>query len=106
MEVEIPIRGKNMDISTSGSVVTISGNIKSVGDFQSIKSTLDNVVASNSKITLVIEDSISITSSVIGYFNKLILKDGIKIDMKIGNEDLISLLDDLNLTSVFNVRKN
>ena len=95
-----------MDISASGSVVTISGNIKSVGDFQSIKSTLDSVVTSNSQITLIIKDSISITSSVIGYFNKLILKDGIKIDMRIGNEDLISLLDDLNLTSVFNVRKN
>lgn len=95
-----------MEISTSGSTVTIDGNIKSVADFQSIKSTIDSVIANNSQITLVITDSISITSSVIGYFNKLILKDGIKIDMKIGNDDLISLLDDLNLTSVFNVRKN
>lgn len=94
-----------MEISTSGSTVTINGNIKSVGDFQSIKSTIDDVTANNSQITLIISDSISITSSVIGYFNKLILKDGIKIDMKIGNDDLISLLDDLNLTSVFNVRK-
>jgi hypothetical protein len=94
-----------MEISTSGSTITINGNIKSVGDFQSIKSTIDGVTANNSKITLIIADSISITSSVIGYFNKLILKDGIKIDMRIGNDDLISLLDDLNLTSVFNVRK-
>ncbi|WP_373072041.1 hypothetical protein [Sulfurimonas sp.] len=95
-----------MEISTSGSTVTINGNIKSVGDFQTIKSTMDSVTANNSQITLVIADSISITSSVIGYFNKLILKDGIKIDMRIGNDDLISLLDDLNLTSVFNVGKN
>jgi hypothetical protein len=95
-----------MEISASGSTVTISGNIKSVNDFQAIKEKMDSVIASNSELTLIIEDSISITSSVIGYFNKLILKDGIKIKMLIGNDDLISLLDDLNLTSVFDVRKN
>jgi hypothetical protein len=94
-----------MEIQASGSTVTINGNIKSISDFQEIKSTLDKVVAENSSIVLKIEDSISITSSVIGYFNKLILKDNIKIDMQIGNDDLISLLDDLSLSEVFNVRK-
>lgn len=94
-----------MDISTSGSTVTINGNIKSVSDFQTIKSTMDSVTANNSKIDLIIEDSISITSSVIGYLNKLILKDGIKLNTSIGNDDLISLFDDLNLSSVFNVSK-
>lgn len=94
-----------MEISVSDSKVTIDGNIKSVSDFQTIKSTIDKVVETNNQITLVITDSISITSSVIGYFNKLILKDGIKIEMLLGNDDLISLLEDLNLTSVFNVRK-
>jgi len=94
-----------MDISTSGSTVTISGNIKSVSDFQTIKSTMDSVVANNSSVNLIIEDSISITSSVIGYLNKLILKDGIKLNTSVGNDDLISLLDDLNLSSVFNVSK-
>ncbi|MCW8837178.1 MAG: hypothetical protein OQJ77_04690 [Thiovulaceae bacterium] len=94
-----------MDISTSGSEVTITGNIKSVSNFQTIKSTLDGVAANNPSINLIIEDSISITSSVIGYLNKLVLKDGIKLTMSVGNEDLISLLNDLNLSSVFNVRK-
>jgi len=95
-----------MNISTAGSKVTLNGNIKSVSDFQNIKSTLDDVTASNAEITLLIADSISITSSVIGYLNKLILKDGIKINMLVGNDDLISLLNDLNLSNVFNVRKN
>jgi len=94
-----------MKISVSGSKVTIDGNIKSVNDFQTIKSTIDDVVENNDQMTLIISDSISITSSVIGYFNKLILKDGIKIEMLLGNDDLISLLEDLNLTSVFNVKK-
>ena len=94
-----------MNITASGSKVTISGNIKSVSDFQSIKSTLDTVTASNTNVSLIIEDSISVTSSVIGYLNKLILKDGIKMNISIGNDDLIALLDDLNLTTVFNVKK-
>ncbi len=93
-----------MEISTSGNTVTISGNIKSVSDYQSIKSTID-ALAMNDSITINITDSISITSSVIGYFNKLVLKDKKNIDMRIGNEQLMELLQDLNLASIFNARK-
>ncbi len=93
-----------MEISTSGNTVTINGNIKSVSDYQSIKSTID-ALAMNDSITINITDSISITSSVIGYFNKLVLKDKKNIDMRIGNEQLMELLQDLNLASIFNARK-
>jgi len=93
-----------MEISTSGNTVTINGNIKSVSDYQSIKSTID-ALAMNDTITINITDSISITSSVIGYFNKLVLKDKKNIDMRIGNEQLMELLQDLNLASIFNARK-
>lgn len=94
-----------MEISKSSNVVTITGNIKSVSDFQSIKSAIDSVKSSNSAITLDIQDSISITSSVIGYLNKLVLKDSINLNMKVGDKQLMELLDDLNLTSVFNARR-
>ena len=93
-----------MEISTSGNKVTIDGNIKSVSDYQTIKSTLD-ALAMNSNITINITDSISITSSVIGYFNKLVLKDKKNIEMNIGNEQLMELLEDLNLASIFNAKK-
>ncbi len=93
-----------MEISTSGNTVTISGNIKSVSDYQAIKTSLDALVR-NSSIVINIKDSISITSSVIGYFNKLVLKDKINIEMNIGNEQLMELLQDLNLASIFNARK-
>lgn len=95
-----------MNISISSNTVTITGNIKSVGDFQSIKTTVDSIKSSSSKIIIDIKDSISITSSVIGYLNKLILKDKIDISMKIGDKHLMALLDDLNLTSVFKARSN
>jgi len=93
-----------MEISTSGNSVTISGNIKSVSDYQAIKTSLDALIRNNS-IVINIKDSISITSSVIGYFNKLVLKDKINIEMNIGNEQLMELLQDLNLASIFNAKK-
>jgi len=94
-----------MEISTSSNTVTINGNIKSVNNFQIIKHNLDNIISKNQSITVNIVDSLSMTSSVIGYFNKLILGDNINIQMKIGNKQLFELLDDLNLISTFNVRK-
>jgi len=94
-----------MNISSSTNIVTITGNIKSVSDFQSIKSTIDSLKDSTSSITLDIQDSISITSSVIGYLNKLVLKDSVDLNMKIGNEQLMHLLEDLNLIATFQAKK-
>jgi len=94
-----------MQISSSSNVATISGNIKTVSDFQEIKSTIDLMIQQHKSITLKITDSLSITSSVIGYFNKLVLKDKINLSMSIGNEKLIELINDLNLTSTFKARK-
>ena len=94
-----------MQISTSSNIVTINGNIKKVSDFQEIKISIDTVVTQHKSITIHIVDSLSITSSVIGYFNKLVLIDKINIQMKIGNSQLLELLEDLNLKSVFKARK-
>ena len=94
-----------MNISSSANTVTITGNIKSVSDFQDIKSTIDALKNSTSSITLDIQDSISITSSVIGYLNKLVLKDSIDLNMKIANEQLMHLLQDLNLVATFKARR-
>ena len=94
-----------MEISTASNLVKITGNIKSVNDFQQIKNTLDTLKSNSSNITIEIKESISITSSVIGYLNKLVLKDKVSLNLKIGNQQLIELLDDLNLTKVFNIKK-
>jgi len=94
-----------MNIKASSNNVTIDGNIKTVSDFQQIKQVLDGVATTNSSIILNIVDSLSMTSSVIGYLNKLILKDNIKIQMKVGNQQLLELLSDLNLTTTFNAKK-
>jgi len=94
-----------MDISISGSTITITGNIKSVSDYQELKTSIDGVVRSYDSIVIEIKDSISITSSIIGYFNKLVLKDKIKLSMKVGNVQLMELFEDLNLTALFQARK-
>ena len=94
-----------MEINISSNDITITGNIKSVSHFQEIKNSLDRVASQHKSIVVNISDSLSITSSVIGYFNKLILKDNIDLRMNVGNEQLMHLLDDLNLTSVFKARK-
>ena len=94
-----------MELSSSSNSVTINGNIKSINDFQDIKICLDDIKAQHSDITINIIDSLSMTSSVIGYFNKLVLKDGINLTLKIGNAQLMDLLNDLNLSSTFNTKK-
>jgi hypothetical protein len=94
-----------MDISTNSNRIIIEGNIKSIGDFQTIKSSVDSLVAQHKSIVIDIKDSLSLTSAVIGYFNKLILKDKIAMQVNVGDRQLYDLLNDLNLTSVFNLKK-
>ena len=94
-----------MNLSTNSNTITISGNIKSIADFQKIKQSTDAIVKTNKNVRIEIIDSLSITSSVIGYFNKLVLKDEIVIKMEIGNAQLMNLIKDLNLVSTFNASK-
>ncbi|MCW8896033.1 MAG: hypothetical protein OQK48_06890 [Sulfurimonas sp.] len=94
-----------MEILVSSNTITINGNIKSVNDFQEIKQAADSVIIQHKSLILNLTDSLSITSSVIGYLNKLVLKDGIDIHMNIGDEQLLHLIEDLNLTSTFKAKK-
>ena len=94
-----------MEIEVVENRVTIKGNIKSIADQQKIKSVIDGIAGSYRSINLDIVDSMSMTSSVIGYFNKIALKDGIKISMSVGNRQLYALLDELGLVDVFNIVK-
>ncbi len=94
-----------MEISTASNHVKINGNIKSVNDYQTIKTTLDSLITHEKSITIDILDSISITSSVIGYLTKLVQKEGIDLRIKVGNENLMELFDDLNLVSFFHVTR-
>ncbi|MBU1659422.1 hypothetical protein KKG72_10300 [bacterium] len=93
-----------MKISSQNSIINIEGNIKSLADFQDIKNTIDATTEKYKDITININDSISVISSVIGYFNKLVLKDNINIKINVGSKKLSELFDDLNLTTIFKVK--
>ncbi len=94
-----------MEISVASNTITITGNIKSISDFQEIKQAVDGLCIQHKSIIINVLDSLSITSSIIGYLNKLVLKDNIDLHMNIGDEQLLHLLDDLNLVSTFKARK-
>jgi len=94
-----------MEISVSANTVVITGNIKTISDYQQIKETIDNLTQNQKHIIVIIQDSISVTSSVIGYLNKLVLKDNIDLQIKVGDDQLMKLFEDLNLVSLFKVKK-
>jgi hypothetical protein len=95
-----------MKITRDDSLITIEGNIKSVSDYTEIQGHLQSTIANgNDSVTIKIVDSISITSSVIGIFLKVIKKDGVSLTVQVGNKHLYDLLNELNLLAVFNVRQ-
>jgi anti-anti-sigma regulatory factor len=94
-----------VDITVSGSTVTITGNIKTINDYELFKQKLDGMVSNEKKIIIDIIDSISITSSIIGYLTKLVQKDGVDIHIRVRDENLYELLDEINLIELFHVKK-
>lgn len=85
--------------------VVITGNIKSVEDSVQIKNSINNLVASGCKsIQLTINDSLSMTSTMIGYLMKLVHHEKVHLSIKVGDKRLYSLLEELSLLQQFNVR--
>ena len=73
--------------------------------YNEIKNVIDGMKEYDKKIVIEIVDSISITSSVIGYLSKLVNVDGVTIELHAGDDNLYGLLDELGLIQLFNVRK-
>lgn len=95
-----------MTITTSGVTVTTNGNIKSIEDFQAIKRAVEGIIANSKSVHLELIDTISLTSSVIGYLTKIVHKDGIALSITLTDRRLYELLNDLNLVKSFNVQKS
>ncbi len=92
-----------MNVTRKGNEILIDGNIKTISDFQTIKELIDGL--GTSSVHIVIKDSISLTSSVIGYFTKRVLKDKVALSLSVGDDELIGLLEELGLTELLHVRK-
>jgi hypothetical protein len=84
----------------------ISGNIKTVSDYLEIKGSIASLLKEGGKdLAVSLPDSVSITSSVIGYFLKLVYQDGVKLRVLVGDQRLFKLLEDLRLAEAFCVAK-
>jgi hypothetical protein len=91
-------------VRTSPSELTITGNIKTTSDYLEIRKAVTDLVgqgATAMKIDLV--DSLSMPSSVIGFFVKLIHRDKVRVTMLIHDHRLVELLEELSLAELFGV---
>ena len=95
-----------MEIQRQGSEIVVTGNIKNTSDYQSIKDNVNALVQSGAKSIIVkTPESFSMTSSVIGFFIKVIFQDKVSIHVYVKDDRLYSLLEDLNLIETFKVKK-
>jgi len=85
--------------------LTITGNIKTTADYLEIRNLALEVLRMGGKdLTLRVNDSLSMPSSVIGFFVKLANQDRIALTMLIEDPRLLDLLDELNLVGLFGAR--
>jgi len=94
-----------MELDVIGNKIIVKGNVKSIKDFTNIKKAIDPIILHDKYIIIDLVDSISLTSSVIGYLSKLVNIDGVKIEMYVGDKGLYELLDDLGLIDIFKVKR-
>ena len=91
-----------MELKTYGDTIEVNGVIKTISDAQEIIDAIKNVQGNS--LRLIVKDSFALPSSIIGYLIKKSEED-VKIVVEVGSDILAELLDDLNLTKIFNVRK-
>lgn len=92
--------------TVEGGVITLRGNIKTVGDYQEMKTHVQTAIKQTSEsLTIVLIDSSTITSSVIGHLFKIMNTNDIEVHLKVGNERLYRTLEDLCLLEMFHVSK-
>jgi hypothetical protein len=84
--------------------VVITGNIKSVDDSIKIKDTINGLMSQGAgNIQLKIIDSLSLTSTAIGFLMKLVNQDKLQLSVTVGDRRLYTLLEELCLLQKFNV---
>ena len=89
----------------SSNELIIIGNIKSIEDSAEIKQAINALQQKGAKnLLLRIQDSFSMTSTVIGHLMKLVNLDKIPVSLVVGDRRLYDLLEELSLIQPFNVR--
>ncbi len=91
-----------MQLNISGNKIEVNGIIKTINDAQEIIDALKGV--RDNTVYLKINDSFGLPSSIIGYLMQL-KDEGKEVFLEVKSDILYSLLEDLDLVDVFNVRK-
>ena len=91
-----------MELKVYGDTIEINGVIKTITDAQEVIDAIKSV--DGKTLRLIVKDSFALPSSIIGYLIKK-SEEGTNVSIEVGSEILGELLDDLNLTKIFNVRK-
>jgi len=91
-------------IESVGNRIKIKGNVKSIAHYNDIKSSIDKIIQNQKDVVVELVDSVSLTSSTIGYFTKIVNVDNVALRLYVGDDRLFRLLDDLGLIQVFNVK--
>ena len=93
-------------IKSNENTIEITGNVKTIEDYEQIKQVIDSMVDNGIKdINFKLLDSFSLTSSVIGYLIKIINLEGVRLTTYISDKRLMKLLSSLNLVNLFNVKE-
>lgn len=86
-------------------VVNIDGVIKGVTDSQRFKDAIESIQAQGKSIEININESFAITSTIIGYLRKKIQVDKLDVSLRVKDERLYELLEELMLAEIFNAKK-
>ena len=94
-----------MEVNVVGNKIVVKGNVKSIRDYEEIRNVIERVISTNKFVVIELVDSISLTSSVIGYLSKLVNVDDVKVELYVRDDGLYDLLDDLGLINLFRVKR-
>jgi len=94
-----------MEVNVVGNKIVVKGNVKSIRDYEEIRNVIERVISRNKFVVIELVDSISLTSSVIGYLSKLVNVDDVKVELYVRDDGLYDLLDDLGLINLFRVKR-
>lgn len=86
--------------------IIIKGQLVTISDYRVIKEAIKKIIEQGHRsISVTFIDTDSITSSVLGYFLKLVQKEKLDFKMNVKSNNLYNLLDMLSMIKVFNVNK-
>ena len=90
----------------SSTELVIGGIIKTIDDSMALREAVQGLVDGGAtSVLLRIPDSFAMPSAVIGYMMKLVNRDKVHLTIIAGDQRLRELLDELQLTEQFGVRK-